>query len=190
MMPPPADLSRLLVVTDRAQLPPGRDLVWVVARCVAAGARTVVLRELDLTTQRRALLARELSDVGARVIAAHDALPGCVGVQVPAGAVAGTGSWGRSCHSAFAVDAAAAEGARWATLSPFAATSSKPGYGPPVERAAYADHPIGVYALGGVTPRNAAGAIAAGAYGVAVMGAVMRAQDPASVVARLLAVIP
>ena len=39
-----------------------------------------------------------------------------------------------------------------------------------------------VYALGGITPGRAAPCIAAGAAGVAVMGAVMAAPDPAAAV--------
>ena len=51
---------------------------------------------------------------------------------------------------------------------------------------AYAGHPIPVYALGGIEPDSAATAVGTGAYGVAVMGAVMRAADPAAVVRDLL----
>ena len=43
-----------------------------------------------------------------------------------------------------------------------------------------------MFALGGVDPTRAARCVAAGAHGVAVMGAVMRADDPATVVAGLL----
>ena len=43
-----------------------------------------------------------------------------------------------------------------------------------------------VFALGGVEVENAAAMRAAGAHGVAVMGAVMRAPDPAGVVARVM----
>ena len=74
-----------------------------------------------------------------------------------------------------------------------AATASKPGYGPPLpsaEYAAAADAGIPVYALGGLGRDNAAAALGAGAHGVAVMGAVMRAPDPAAVVADLLEVLP
>jgi thiamine-phosphate pyrophosphorylase len=44
-----------------------------------------------------------------------------------------------------------------------------------------------VFALGGVEACAVADLRAAGAHGVAVMGAVMRAADPADVVSRLLA---
>jgi thiamine-phosphate pyrophosphorylase len=45
---------------------------------------------------------------------------------------------------------------------------------------------VPVLALGGVDAANAASAREAGAHGVAVMGCVMRAADPAAVVRRLL----
>ena len=73
----------------------------------------------------------------------------------------------------------------WVTLSPYAASASKPGYRPLLSADAFAGHALPVLALGGITPGNAAEARAAGAHGVAVMGAVMRAPDPAAVVARL-----
>jgi len=187
MNQPPAEFARLLVLTDRNQLPPGRDLVSTIDACLQVGLHTVILRELDLAQRERAELAAELSALGARVIAAHEPLPTCVGVHVPAGVPARSGIWGRSCHAAEDVAVAADEGALWATLSPFDATASKPSYGPPIDRVAYAALPIPTYALGGVTPANAAVAVAAGAHGVAVMGAVMRADDPAQVVRDLLA---
>ena len=74
-------------------------------------------------------------------------------------------------------------------LFTFAATASKPGYGPPLPSQEYADLPLPTYALGGIDPTNAAAALAAGADGIAVMGAVMRAASPASVVRDLLAVL-
>ncbi len=90
----------------------------------------------------------------------------------------GGGWFGRSCHDPAQVRRAAGEGAAYVTLSPFSATASKPGYGPPVPRSAYTSTGIPVLALGGVDPGNAAAAREAGAHGVAVMGCVMRAVDP------------
>jgi thiamine-phosphate pyrophosphorylase len=179
-------LPRLLVLTDRAQLRLGRGLTTTIAECVEAGLTHVVLRELDLPDERRAALATALAEAGATVIAAHRPLPGAVGVHLPEG-VPGPGL-GRSCHTGEEVRRAAADGFAYATLGPVGATASKPGYGPPLPPADLAGHPIPVYALGGVAVDNAAAMLAAGAYGVAVMGAVMRAASPAAVVRDLLAV--
>lgn len=185
MSTPPATLPRLLVLTDRAQLPLGRSLTATVAAGVQAGLTHVVLRELDLADAPRAALARALVDVGATVIAAHRPLPSTIGTHLPAPAP-GVGL-GRSCHSRDEVVAAAEQGAAYATLGPIGPSVSKPGYGPPLRLGDLADLPIPVFALGGVTTDNAGAVLAAGAYGVAVMGAVMRAASPAVAVDRLLA---
>jgi thiamine-phosphate pyrophosphorylase len=97
---------------------------------------------------------------------------------------------GRSCHSAFELDRAQAEGCDWVMLSPFAGTPSKPGYGPALGPAGLAGLLAGraappVYALGGVQPGDVAACLAAGAFGVAAMGPVMR--DPRLVRAYLAA---
>jgi thiamine-phosphate pyrophosphorylase len=208
-------LPRLLLFTDRSQLPLGASLLATLRECVAAGATTVVVRELDLPERQRAALCGEVARLGATVIAAQRPLPGAVGVHLPAGCNAGLSSldprctghsastqprqsrdprqsgtsqqWhGRSCHTAEEVRRAAAAGAAYATLSPYAASASKPGYGPPLPSAEFVGHAIPVYALGGISPQNAGASIKAGAHGVAVMGVVMRSLDPGATVARLL----
>lgn len=202
-------LPRLLLLTDRSQLHLGRSLRRTLLECVDAGATHVVLRELDEPDSAREALAVALVDAGATVIAAHRPLPGAVGLHLPAsGCNAASGHLlppsgaaedgltrrykliGRSCHDPAEVRAAAAGGAAYVTLSPFAPSASKPGYGPPLAVGALAEAAatgIPVFALGGITPDNAAEAVRAGANGVAVMGEVMRAADPASVVVALLA---
>ena len=188
-------MSPLIVFTDRRQA--GRPLVDVVAAAVDGGARTVVLREKDLPGGERAALAERLrallAGVGGRLLLAgpgdrdaHLAAADPAPIPRPAGVL------GRSCHGAAQLRRAAAEGAAYATVSPVYATVSKPGYGPPLglyalrELCARAGLPV--YALGGVdTPERVARCRAAGAAGVAVMGVVMRAPDPATVVAALLA---
>lgn len=97
------------------------------------------------------------------------------------------------CHSS--ADVRGAAGSAFVTISPVAPTPSKPGYGPPlgtegVRTAVEAAGSMPVFALGGVTPANAREFLAAGAYGVAVMGPVLRADDPVGVVAEYLAVLP
>ena len=201
-------LPRLLVLTDRSQLRLGRGLLPTLAECAEAGLTHVVLRELDESPEQRAELAEALTALGLDVIAAHGPLPGAAGVQLAASggntvsARVGAGCStrlperttcyprGRSCHSRAEVTAAAEDGFDYAMLSPYALTESKPGYGPPLAAEAFRDLPLPTYALGGITSDNAAEAVAAGAHGVAVMGAVMRAEEPAEVVRDLLAALP
>lgn len=180
-------IPRLIVLTDRRLLPPGRSLGDVFPVLASAGLGAVLLREPDLPDEQRAALAASALAAGLDVVAAHRAVPGCLGVHVRAADPAPSGgAWGRSCHDRAEVVRAASEGAAWVTLSPYAATDSKPGYGPPLPASAFDGLPLPSYALGGITPANAAAARAAGADGVAVLGAVMRAADPAAVVAALL----
>ncbi len=74
------------------------------------------------------------------------------------------------------------------------ATSSKPGYGPPLGLAGLAAGcraapSLPVLALGGVDRDTVGRCVAAGASGVAVMGAVMGAADPRAVVRALVAAV-
>lgn len=179
---------RLLLVTDRHQVPAGRSLRDVLDVAAGAGLGSVLVRELDLPDDERAKIVDHARSLGLDVIAAHRALPGCAGIHLPAGdpPPGFAARWGRSCHSRDEVVTAAADGAWWATLSPYGLSASKPGHGPPLPGGSFERLPLAVYALGGITPANAAAARRAGAYGVAVMGAVMRDPDPAEVVARLL----
>ncbi len=81
-------------------------------------------------------------------------------------------------------------GADYVTVSPVFPTASKPGYGPAIGLDGLAGRSrrraAPVVALGGITPDNAALCRAAGAVGIAVMGEVMRADDPQATVARLI----
>lgn len=209
--PPP-----VVVLTDRCQArEAAHSLPEVAAAAAEAGAAAVLLREKDLPPAERRRLARTLRDVtahaGVGLIVASDVE---LALEVGADGVhlAGADPWpgeetrarldhlddggrvmvGRSCHS---IDELATAGGRfvdYATLSPVFATSSKPGYGPALGLEGLAagcravpDLPI--VALGGIRPGRAAGCVAAGARGVAVMGAVMRADDPGEVVRRLAA---
>lgn len=181
-------LPRLLVLTDRTQC--RGDLITTVATAVDAGARAVVLREKDLPLAERSRLAEQLQTL----------LTPVDGVLAWAGAAGSAGraavhlsavdplpvprsDWlGRSCHSAAELARARAEGCDHAFLSPVFLTASKPGYGPALGLAGLAalvPHGPPVYALGGIGPGDVADCLAAGAWGVAVMGGVMR--DPASV---------
>jgi thiamine-phosphate pyrophosphorylase len=164
----------LIVFTDRLQAE--RPLAEVIAGAVDGGARMVVLREHDLPPRRRLRLAADLrtvlDGVGGRLLLEED----------PAL---------RKCHDLDELCAAAAGGAELATLSPIYPSRSKPGYGPPLGLAALARMTcvvaLPVYALGGVDdPVRLRDCLDQGAAGAAVMGAVMRAEDPARFVKELL----
>lgn len=189
-----------MVVTDRvAARATGRPLVDVVARAVDGGATAVLLREKDLANGERCRLA---GDLRAATAAGGSALWVASDVdlarEVGADAVhlAAVDAWptpepglgrGRSCHDVGELVAARDAGADHVTYSPVFPTRSKPGYGPPLGLAGLAagcravPH-LAVVALGGIEPGRAAGCAAAGVAGVALMGAVMRAGDPAAVV--------
>ncbi len=181
-------IPRLVLLTDRSQLSLGRGLIRTVSECADAGLEAVVVREHDLAPAARHALVLELAAIPLlTVISSRFADDAARGRHLAAHQPApGDGWWGRSCHSREAVDRAAAEGASWVTLSPYAASASKPGQRSLLATTDIAGHQIPVLALSGVGPHNAADAVAAGAHGVAVMGAVMRAHDPAAVVAELL----
>jgi thiamine-phosphate pyrophosphorylase len=195
-------LPRLLLLTDRSQLPPGRSLVDTVAAAVAGGIRAVVLRERDLSPPERERLAKELcailDPVDGRLLVAAPVVGPAAGVHQPVGTSMPADETrpalvGRSCHHADELAAAAADGCDYVTLSPVAASASKPGYGPALGAKRFGAlatrTPLPVFALGGVTPGNAATWLDAGAYGIAVMGGVMRADDPAAATAAYLEAI-
>lgn len=201
--PGPRVAPRLLVLTDRTQCEAaGRTLVGTVTAVVRAGAPAILLREKDLPGAERRDLAATLLEVtsahGARLVvasdpdlavgvgaagvhlASHDPLPSAEGLLL-----------GRSCHDAAEVAEAVAEDVDYLTASPVATTPSKPGYGPAlgtegVTALATAAASVPVLALGGMTPATTPEVLDAGAHGVAVMGAVMRAADPARVVTTFL----
>jgi thiamine-phosphate diphosphorylase len=181
-----------LLLTDRRQA--RRDLVEVVAAAVDGGARHVVLREKDLPRDERAALAEALrallAPVGGRLIVAGPDPLGGDAVHLSAVDPPSTaGLIGRSCHRA--EDLARLSNEDYVTLSPVFPSPSKPGYGPPLGTDGLAHlstrTPTPVFALGGVTsPDQVAACVAAGASGVAVMGAVMRAADPAATMAAVV----
>ena len=198
-------LPPLLVLTDRAaSAARGRALADTVAAAVSAGARAVVFREKDLPPAERRRLGAEVAAAmpsDGRLLVASDARLAAdldaAGVHLAAG-----DSWpepapatiGRSCHDRTEVRAASAAGADYVTVSPVYATSSKPGYGPALGQGGLRDlvvvaDTLPVYALGGVDAAGAPACVAAGATGVAVMGAVMASEDPEAAVTALLAAL-
>ncbi|MCG8546674.1 MAG: thiamine phosphate synthase [Alphaproteobacteria bacterium] len=198
----------VLVITDRrmAAVPLGGILKAV----LDAGARWILVRELDLSGDALAAVVDEAGDLCARydatlsVSADIDAAAAgrARGVHLPQRLAApetverardrlGAGALiGISAHSLEEATAAQAAGADYVTLSPVFLTESKPGYGPALGLdtlgAQSAALSIPVVALGGIEPGNAAPVRQSGAAGIAIMGGIMRAEDPVAVMAALL----
>ncbi|MBU0726222.1 MAG: thiamine phosphate synthase [Alphaproteobacteria bacterium] len=196
----------LLLITDRTQNP--RPVVDTVAAALEGGCRWVMLREKDLPPEALLAMAWELAALAKRhhaVLSVNSDLEAAkavgAGLHLPAGrdiaaarnALGSTSLIGASAHSLAEAQAAEAAGADYVTLSPLFATASKPGYGPALGldglRHAVAALRLPVVALAGIDASNAADCLAAGAAGIAVMGGVMRADDPEAEIAGLIAAL-
>jgi thiamine-phosphate pyrophosphorylase len=197
----------LLLVTDRHQA--RRPLVEVVAAAITAGCRWVSVREKDLPEDEQITLARMLAPIvwrhGARLSMHGEAdlakAANADGVHLPAGSdpvaarnVLGAGKLlGVSIHTvteAEAVDAAIVD---YGIAGPAFETASKPGYGPEIGRKGLAEIAraarVPILAIGGLNATRAAEVLAAGPVGIAVMGGVMRSDDPAREMRALLATV-
>ena len=81
----------------------------------------------------------------------------------------------------------------YAAAGPAFETASKPGYGPEIGRKGLLEIAraarVPVLAIGGINSARVGELVAAGAAGIAVMGGVMRAADPAQEVRALIATL-
>ena len=192
----------LMVITDRAKTR-GRPLADVVASAIDGGARWFQLREKDMAVGKLTALAEELraltAERGAHLIIndrADVALAvGADGVHLPARGlppaiarriVGEEMLVGVSSHSLAEARQAAEAGADYIFFGPLFYTPSKAAYGPPVGlealqevAAAALGTSVPVIGLGGVKPGNVAEVLAHGACGVALISAVIAADDPA-----------
>jgi thiamine-phosphate pyrophosphorylase len=200
-------IGRLHVLTDAR---PGRDALGVAVRAVEAGAPVVQLRAKGCTD-------RELYDLGTRLMAictphgttcivndrvdialaigAHGTHLGAEDLSVAAvRRVAGpTHLIGGTAREPVSAAQLVAEGADYLGVGPAYQTSTKDGLpaplGPEGIRAVARAVAVPVIAIGGITPERVPGLRAAGAHGVAVVGAVSDAADPGFATRSLLAAL-
>jgi thiamine-phosphate pyrophosphorylase len=199
-LPDPA----LLLISDRKQAV--RLLPEMLEAAFAAGCRWASLREKDLPAAEQIAMAQNLLPL-ARQYNAHLSLhgkpaiaraAGTDGVHLSAGddAAAARALLGRHALigiSIHTLEEAAKLDARildYAIAGPVFSTASKPGFGPVLGEQGFAAiiqaAPIPVLAIGGVSAISAAQVMRLGAAGVAAMGAIMRAADPAAEVCGLI----
>jgi thiamine-phosphate pyrophosphorylase len=185
---------RLLVISSGQQT--RGSILDVLKNLCAAGAPWLLLREENLLRDKQRDLAKQLMPhAGQTKISVSDDVEfalqiGAHGIHVSPEAdlktiraAAKDLIMGVHCHNLTDIAHAQEVGADYITLSPIFLTASKPGYGPAlgleILRAAARDYKIPIMALAGITVNNMAECIDAGAYGIAVMGGIMRAADPA-----------
>ncbi|MCG3778234.1 MAG: Thiamine-phosphate synthase [Nitrospira sp.] len=198
--------SRLLLVTDRHQTK-RRSLVVLLQRVLSVAAPAIQLRERDLSARDLVTLAREVqaltnSDgsqflINDRVDIAL-ALDG-VGTHLRSNSLAvsvarrllGTNRLlGISVHSVEEAVRAESQGADYVILGPIYETPSKQAFGTPLglqtlEKACRAVR-IPIVGIGGVTAARAREMRQAGAFGAAVITAILSADDVESAVRELV----
>lgn len=204
-----APIGRLHLITDTR---PGRDPLAVVSAALAAGTPVVQVRVEDSATDLAAYdLARRIVDLCARhgatclvndrlhVALATGADGGHVGaldlpVAVARRVLGPEAVLGATARTPEQARAAVAAGASYLGVGPAYATATKDGLPAPIGPAGVAAVAAAVpgtpvIAIGGVTAERVPELLAAGAYGVAVVGAVGAAADPARAAAKLLAAV-
>jgi thiamine-phosphate pyrophosphorylase len=205
----PEDLSarlRLIVVTD-PDAGSGRETLDVVRAALRAGAPAIQLRWKEASAREMVALAAAIRETVVRtgaLLLVNDR----VDVALAAGAngahlgdddlpveaarrIAPPGFLlGVSADTPERARRGVAEGADYVGTGPVYATGSKRDAGEPVGaeqiRRVAAAVPVPVVGIGGIGPGGAGDVVRAGAAGVAVISAVMRAADPEAVVRMLL----
>ncbi len=199
----------LYLVTDRTRTA-GRPLPQVVEQALQGGVDAVQLREKDLSAGELLALAHSLGALCRRhgatflindridVVLAADA----DGVHLPVDSFAPADARrllgpdvliGASAHSLAEARAAAGGGADFVVFGPIYETPSKRTFGSPVGLDALAEVTRSisppVFAIGGVTAERVCSVRQHGAYGIAVVSAILEADDPRAAAAALRAAL-
>lgn len=197
------------MITDRTATQ-GRNFLWVLEQALDGGVKAIQLREKDLDGKNLFDLATKVSalcrrynaelfindriDVALAVEAAGVQLGKASLPIAAARALLGTArAIGYSAHSLAEARDAERDGADFVLFGPVYFTPSKAPYGFPqgltalkniVEKIA-----LPVYAIGGVNAANLAQAMNTGIHGVALISAIMGAENPASATKTILTLL-
>ncbi len=190
-------LPRLYLLTDRHHTSQ-RPLSSVISQAVEAGARLFQIREKDLDTRQLLELAQRLQPlitgqqgrmllndridlaIALNADGVHlrsDSLP----LPLARRMLGNQKLIGISTHSVEDVRKAEEEGADFVVLGPIFETPSKHIYGPPLgfdtlETACKLSR-LPIYAIGGIQPKHVSSLLSAGAYGIAVISAILQAPN-------------
>ena len=199
----------LYLITDRKQIR-RTSLAEVIEAALKGGVKAVQLREKDLSSRALYVAACELKTVTSRhgakllindridiALAADADGVHLGGESMPvskAREILGSERLiGISCHDRASALAAQEEGADFITFGPVYYTQSKARYGDPVGLAALEETAgllrIPVFALGGIKRENVGEVIARGARGIALISAIIAADDPEKEAAELMSLL-
>ncbi|MBI5599179.1 MAG: thiamine phosphate synthase [Deltaproteobacteria bacterium] len=188
---------RLYLITDK-RLSPAGNIIAAIKAALDAGCRAVALREKDMGGGELFRLAERLkvltSDYGARLFI-NDRIDVALGVDAD-GVHLGQAGFspkdarrllgrkkliGVSTHSVLEAIKAQKDGADFITLGPIYPTPSKAEYGRPVGlgvlKKATGRLEIPIFAIGGVKKERIKEVTEGGAYGVALISAIIKSPD-------------
>jgi thiamine-phosphate pyrophosphorylase len=189
---------RLYLITDRKLLSPEYTLPAAVEESLKGGVRAVQLREKDVGTRELLDMARTLRDI-TKKYQARLFINGRVDVALAAGAdgvhlgvsdipvhaarrAAGDDMLiGASAHSVEEAKKAEEEGADFVVLGPVYETPSKMRYGRPVGLQTVAEVKeevsVPIFAVGGIKKERVGEVLKSGAYGIALISAVLASEN-------------
>lgn len=197
----------LYLITDR-KLTHGRDLCWILERALDGGVKAIQLREKDLNGKELLKLAERVArlcqkyqaqlfindrvDVALAVDAAGVHLgETSIPVSAARSLLGAQRSIGVSIHSLAGARRAEQDGADFVVFGPVYFTPSKADFGAPQGIIALQNIveniSLDVYAIGGIKADNLPETKHVGSRGVALISAIMSADDPALATKQILA---
>jgi thiamine-phosphate pyrophosphorylase len=188
----------LYLITDRKLFSSSEEMLKAIEKALEGGVPAVQLREKDLHTRELLRLAYELRGLtkryGAKLFvndrvdialaAGADGVHlGETGMPVHAARKASDGGLiiGVSTHGIDEAREAREDGADFITLGPIYETPSKMRYGKPIGiqvlKEVSGDRTLPVYAIGGISIDRIKEVLQQGAYGIALISAILTAED-------------
>jgi thiamine-phosphate pyrophosphorylase len=189
---------RLYLITDRKLFADREAFFDAIGQALAGGVKAVQLREKDLATRELLDMAyrlRELTGACGAGLFVNDRVDIALAVKadgvhlgtssLPAGAarrIAGEKFLiGASAHGVEEAEAAQREGADFITVGPVYETPSKTQYGRPlgpgVLKKVKEKISVPIFAIGGIKKQRVREVLGSGAYGVALISAVLAARE-------------
>ena len=189
---------RLYLITDRRLFASSAEMLDAIEKALQGGLKAVQLREKDLTMRELLDLAYGMRELTARyraklfindrvdialAVEAEGVHLGCMSMPAHAAQKASGGRLmiGVSAHSMDEARTAQEDGADFISLGPVYETPSKMQYGKPIGiqvlREAADTLSVPVFAIGGIKTARVKEVLQQGAFGIALISAILKAED-------------